>query len=59
MKKYEDWIEFKEILGTDRIPPRAAFVIANAIKEGIRRGDISKINQWQLLEYLAADYLAG
>jgi hypothetical protein len=53
------WIEIKRVIGTDALPPRAAFVIQQAIKKAVENGDVRERNKWQLLEYLAADYLAG
>lgn len=51
------WIKWRDIFNTDAVPKGAAFIIAEAIKEGIRRGDISRANEWQLIEYLCAEYL--
>lgn len=55
----EQWIEFSEVFGTDKVPMRTAFILNEAIKTAIRNEDITDRNKWQLLEYLAADYLSG
>ena len=52
-------VDIGRVLGGTKIPIRAAFVISKAINAAIECGDITRSNRWQLIEYLAADYLAG
>lgn len=53
------WVKLKDILNTDAVPAGAAFIISEAIKEAYKRGDITRANEWQLIEYLCAEYLLG
>lgn len=46
------------IFGTDNVPSESAVVINKAIEKMMKVGDIDVKNKWQLMEYLAADYLA-
>lgn len=51
------WVKLEKVIGTDAIPARAALVLGQAFEKAIKNGDISERNRWQLIEYLAADYL--
>ena len=53
------WIKLASLFHTTAIPPSSAYVISIAIKKALRDGDIRERNRWQILEYWAADYLAG
>lgn len=46
------------IFGTDKVPADSAVIINKAIEKMMKEGDIEVQNKWQLMEYLAADYLA-
>jgi DNA-binding transcriptional regulator YdaS (Cro superfamily) len=47
------------IVGVSAVPPGAAVVIRQAVKQMIERGEVSPRAEWQALEFLASDYLAG
>lgn len=53
------WVPLASILGTDDIPVGAAQVIKEAVQKMMDRGEVTKKNLWQAIEYWAADYLAG
>ncbi len=52
-------VPLASVIGTDNIPVEAAKVIRQAVQKMLDRGEITKKNLWQALEYWAADYLAG
>ena len=54
-----EWVPLASIIGTDNIPVEAARVIQKAVQKMMDRGEITKKNLWQALEYWAANYLAG
>lgn len=53
------WVPLATIIGTDVVPAEAARVIQKAVKRMMDKGDITKKNLWQALEFLCADYLSG
>ena len=57
-RKAGDWVPVAPILGTTAIPLEAARVIGQAIQKMVDRGEITKKNLWQAIEYWAADYLS-
>lgn len=54
-----EWVPLASIIGTDNIPVEAARVIQKAVQKMMDKGEITKKNLWQAIEYWAADYLAG
>ena len=55
----EGWVAIDAILGTRMIPADAGKVLAQAKAKMKEEGVINEKNQFQVVEYLAADYLAG
>lgn len=55
----DEWVPLRDLIGTAYIPPGAADTIRQAIVAMQAKGDISNKNRWQVLEYLAADYISG
>ncbi len=55
----EDWTYLAKIFGSNAVPAEAANVISQAVKKAEKEGVVTSKNRWQLIEYLAADYLAG
>jgi hypothetical protein len=53
------WVPLQTIIGTTRVPVSAAKVIRKAVEKMVNRGDVSRDAQWQVLEFLCAEYLAG
>jgi hypothetical protein len=58
-KQPENWIRISEVIGSDKVPEDVAKVIRQAIAKMRKDGDVGEKNEWQALEYWAADYLAG
>lgn len=56
---YPERVHLKDIFGTAYIPKEAAAIIQKAVEKMQAAGDIGKFNRWQLVEFLAAEYLAG
>lgn len=54
-----EWTYLTKIFGSNSVPKEAAEVIEQALKKAEKEGVVTKRNRWQLIEYLAADYLAG
>lgn len=54
-----EWEQLTSIFGSSAVPAEAAGVIKEAVKKMVDDGVIGQKNQWQAIEYLAADYLAG
>jgi ParB-like chromosome segregation protein Spo0J len=57
--KETGWIAIDTVLGTRMIPADAAAVLAQARDKMKAEGVISEKNGFQVVEYLAAEYLAG
>jgi hypothetical protein len=55
----ERWIRLYDLLGQSVVPPDSAEVIERAVDKAVKRGDVSYRARWQLIEFWAADYLAG
>lgn len=55
----KNWVDITAVVGTKKIPRGAAFVIQTAMKEAIKNGDVGERNKWQIIEFWAAEYLAG
>jgi hypothetical protein len=53
------WVRLYDILGQSTVPPDAAKVIAKAVEKAVEVGDVSARARWQIVEFWAADYLAG
>lgn len=58
-KKQRSWAPLSSILGTDKVPVEAAKIIKKAVDTMQARGEVTKKNLWQAIEYWAADYLGG
>ncbi|WP_306010487.1 ParB/RepB/Spo0J family partition protein [Bacillus sp. MMSF_3328] len=54
---HKGWAPLSSIFGTDNVPAESAAVINRAVEKMMNEGDIDVKNKWQLIEYLAADYL--
>lgn len=54
-----DWTYLTKLFGSNSIPSDAAKVIEQALKKAESEGIVNQKNRWQLIEYLAADYLAS
>ena len=54
-----DWTYLAKIFGSAAIPVESAEVIKKALKKAEKDSVISSKNKWQMIEYWAADYLAG
>lgn len=54
-----EWVPLASIIGTENIPVEAAQIIQKAVQKMMDRGEITKKNLWQAIEYWAADYLGG
>lgn len=48
-----------KVFGSAAIPVESAEVIKKALKKAEKDGTITSKNKWQMIEYWAADYLAG
>jgi len=57
--KQRSWVPLSSILGTDKVPVEAAKVIKKAVDMMQAKGEITKKNLWQAVEYWAAEYLGG
>lgn len=57
--KHNEWVPLASIIGTDRVPAKAAAIIDRAVQKLLSSGDVTAKNKWQALEYLAAEYLGG
>lgn len=57
--KDEGWVAIDSVLGARMIPVEAARILADAIKRARAVEDVTEKNAWQLIEYMAGDYLAG
>ena len=55
----EEWVQLTSLLGTPAIPKEAAEIIKEAVDKMTKEGTVGAKNKWQVLEYWAADYLAG
>jgi ParB-like nuclease domain len=56
---HKNFVPISSVIGTDEIPAQAAAVLNRAVEKALSKGDITKKNKWQLIEYLAAEYLSG
>lgn len=57
--KHKGWVPLCSILGTDQVPAPAAAIVKRAVDRMVGKGDVTNKNLWQVLEYLAAEYLGG
>lgn len=53
----EERVHLRDVLGQTYIPTEVAEVLQRAIAKADREGIVSRENRWQLLEYMAADFL--
>ncbi len=58
LKTEGEWVSIVEIFGA-RLPKSVADMLRGVIQKAIIQGDITDKNKWQILEYWAADYIAG
>lgn len=58
VERQREWTPLLALWSTTSVPPGAALTIRRAIARALERGDVSRKNVWQLMEYWAADYLA-
>jgi hypothetical protein len=54
----DGWVYLTDIFGA-RVPREVGKVLQQALEKMQENGDVTDKNRWQMLEYLAADYLAG
>lgn len=59
MSAHRTWIQLSTIIGSTAIPPDAAHIIREAVKQIATEHDIPPGNRWRCIEYMAAEYLAG
>jgi hypothetical protein len=53
------WVRMHDIFGKSLLPPDSAEVVEKAVEVAIERGDVAPNAAYLLVEYWAADYLAG
>jgi len=56
---HNNWVPLSSILGTSKIPAKAAAIVKRAVDKMIDDGVLKKKNAWQAIELLSADYVAG
>lgn len=52
-------VPIETVMETRSMPADAAAVLARAVDQLVRKGEVPADQRWRALEYLAADYLAG
>jgi hypothetical protein len=57
--KHDSWIPLSVVLGVTEVPASVAAILNKVINRLVGAGDLGTKNRWQVLEVLAADYLAG
>jgi hypothetical protein len=55
----DGWIRMYDIFGKSVVPANSAEIIIRAVRKAVKRGDVASTAKWQLVEFWAADYLAG
>jgi hypothetical protein len=55
----EEWVQLGTIFGNAAVPKESAEVMKQALKKALDDGTVGSKNKWQLIEYMAADYIAG
>lgn len=55
----DDWVSLTTVLGTTRVPKEVARLLNDVVVRMEAAGDIGPLNRWQVIEYLAAEWLAG
>ncbi|MEG1433053.1 ParB N-terminal domain-containing protein [Eubacterium sp.] len=55
----DEWTYLSKIFGSNAIPRESAEIIKEAVKKAQKEEIVGSKNKWQLIEYLAADYLSG
>lgn len=55
----EGWTPLHEVLGSARIPPDLAVLLAQAVDKMVAAGDVETDSRWRALEFLLADFIAG
>ncbi len=55
----QEWVQISSVIGSAAIPAESAEVIKEALKKAMDDKVVTKNNVWQMVEYWAADYLAG
>ena len=54
-----EWTYLAKVFGSAAIPAESAEIIKAALKKAEKQEVITSKNKWQIIEYWAADYLAG
>lgn len=57
--KESHWVSIETVIGRNMIPVSSAKIIKKAVEKMLGKGDVTKKNLWQALEYLATRYLNG
>jgi hypothetical protein len=57
--KHDSWIPLSTVIGVTEVPAQAAAILNKVIQRLIGSGDLTHKARWQVLELLAADFLAG
>lgn len=55
----QKWVQIESVFGIDAIPASVGAVVRDAIGKAAMRDEINPRHPWQLLEFLAAEYLAS
>ena len=58
-KNPTEWVPIRDMLGNAYMPKEAAVVLQAAIDRMLALGIVGQRNRWQVLEFLAAEYLGG
>lgn len=58
-KHNKSFVPLSSVLGTEYVPTESIAVIKRAVDRMLSKGEVSKKNKWQALEYWAAEYLSG
>lgn len=58
-EEVSDRVSLRDLFRTSTIPVDAVGTIKSAVDKMLERGQVTKKNLWQVLEFWAADYLAG
>lgn len=53
------WVPLSSVFGTDTVPLGVAKTLQRAVQVMVGKGEVTKNNLWQSLEYMAAEYLGG
>lgn len=56
---HSKFVPIESVFGTPNIPAESASVIIKAVDKMVQEGNVTGNNKWEVMEYLAADYMAG